>query len=70
MEHDDEGVSKWCLTETGLKTTLLEWCPIDIFALQTVVLVIKFIRILDFKELPGVLPAEFGNGSMGTTRIV
>ena len=36
------------------------------FALQTAVLAIKFIRISDIKELPGVLPAEFGKGSVGT----
>ena len=27
----------------------------------------KFIRIPGFKELPRVLPAEFGKGCMGTT---
>ena len=55
------------LTVIGLKTALLEWWSTDIFALQTVVPTIKFIRIPDFKELPGVLSAEFGKGSMGTT---
>ena len=37
------------------------------FALQTAVPTIKFIRIADVKELPRFLPAEFGKGSMGTT---
>ena len=56
-----------CLPETGLKTALLEWWSTDIFALQIAIPTIKFIRISDFKELPGVLLAEFGKGSMGTT---
>ena len=56
-----------CLIETGLKTALLEWWSTDIFALQTASPVIKFIRISDAKELLGVLSAEFGKGSMGTT---
>ena len=55
-----------CLTETRLKTALLEWWSTDIFVVHTAVATRKFIRIPDFKELPGVLPAEFGKGSMGT----
>ena len=39
----------------------------DIFAPQTVVPAMKLIQILDFKELLGVLPAEFGKGFVGTT---
>ena len=70
IEHKDEGTSALCLTKTGLKTTLLEWWSTDIFALQTGVPTIKCIRIPDFKELLGVLPAEFGKGSMRTTRSV
>ena len=49
------------------ETTLLEWRSTDIFALQTVVPAIKLIRIPNLKELPGILPAEFGKGSVGTT---
>ena len=33
----------------------------------TAVLSIEFIRILDFKELPGVMPAKFSKGSVRTT---
>ena len=50
----------------GLKTALLEWWSTDIFALQTTVPAIKFIRIPDFKELLGILPTEFIKGSVGT----
>ena len=67
MEHKDEGPSTFCLTETGLEKALLEWWSTNIFALQTAVPAIKFTRIPDFKELRGVLPSEFGKGSMGTT---
>ena len=53
--------------EVGLRTTLLEWWSIDIFALQTAVLAIKYIQTLQFEELLGILPAESGKGSVGTT---
>ena len=56
-----------CLIKTGPKSALVEWLLIDIFALYIVVPIIKFIQIPDSIELPGVLPAEFGKGSMGTT---
>ena len=56
-----------CLTETGLKSALFDWSSTDIFALQTAVPTINSIRIPDFKELSGLLPAEFGKGSVGTT---
>ena len=42
----------------------------DIFALQTIFPAIKFIRIPNFKELPGVMLAEFVKGSMETTGCV
>ena len=48
------------------ETALLEWWLTDIFALWTAVPDIKIIRIPDSKELLGVLPAEFGKGSVGT----
>ena len=67
---DNEGGSALCLTETWLKTTLLEWWSIDIFALQTVFPAIKLIRIPNFKEFTGVLLAEVGKGSVGITRSV
>ena len=66
MEHKDEGGSTLCLTETGLKTALLEWWSTDMFALQNAVPTIKFIRVSDVKELLGVLPAEFGKSPVGT----
>ena len=67
MELKDEGVSALCLTQTGLKNALLEWWSTNIFDMQTTILAIKFIRIPNFKEIPGVIPTEFRKDSVGTT---
>ena len=53
----------------GMKIALSEWWSTDIFSLQTAVSAINFIRLPDFKELQGVLLAEFGKTCIGTTGI-